>query len=117
MSRSRHLGQEGEEELPLRGRAKRVTRSGTKRNQAKRTSLNMAKQVRIEDRGNHIATQIALGNLTRERSCDGKARFTTYDYAERVGREEGAKFGKAHTVYPCPFCDGYHLASVVERVS
>lgn len=82
-----------------------------KRNEAKHTSLNMARATRIPDSGGTIASQIAKGLLTRERSCDGKARFTTYDYADRVGRENGVELGKTFNVYACPFCSGYHLAT------
>lgn len=81
-------------------------------NHAKQVSLNMARAARIPDGADTIATQIAKGQITRERSCDGKARFTTYDYADRVGRENGAVHGKRFAVYACPFCDGYHLATV-----
>ena len=58
-------------------------------------ALGTARQAPVADSANSIATAIAKGQLTRERCCDGKARFTTYDYAERVGRENGAEFGKA----------------------
>lgn len=79
MSRTRrHLDQEGDDELARDGRAKRVSHSNANRNFAKRTSLNMAKQTRIEDRASHVAEQIAKGNLTRERSCDGVLTVTAY---------------------------------------
>ena len=74
-------------------------------------ALGTARQAPVPDSANSIATAIAKGQLTRERCCDGKARFTTYDYAERVGRENGAEFGKTFRCYACPFCGGYHLAS------
>lgn len=75
------------------------------------SALKIARKAPVPDSANSIATQIAKGQLTRERSCDGKARFTTYDYAERVGREEGVKFGMKFRCYACAFCGGYHLAS------
>jgi hypothetical protein len=77
----------------------------------KRLALEAARKAPVVDGALTVAAQIARGQLTRERTCDGKARFTTYDYADRVGREEGAKHGSTFRTYPCPFCGGYHLAT------
>jgi hypothetical protein len=82
-----------------------------RRGKQKRLALDAARKAPILDCACSVATQIAKGQLTRERTCDGKARFTTYDYAERVGREEGPKHNSTFRVYACPFCDGYHLAT------
>jgi hypothetical protein len=80
----------------------------------KQVALKLARKAPVKDPGISMCSQIALGVITRERCCDGKARFTTYDYAARVGEENGREFGKVFDVYACPFCDGYHLFTVGE---
>ena len=55
---------------------------------------------------------IAAGKITREMSCDGKARFRTYEYAENEVRPAlELKYGKVYDVYACAFCSGWHLAT------
>jgi hypothetical protein len=70
--------------------------------------LATARKAPVGDHSDAIAARIAAGHLTRERSCDGKTRFTSYDFAARVG---AATYKKEMRVYACPFCGGWHLAS------
>lgn len=59
-----------------------------------------------------IRRQIVDGNLTRERSCDGKVRYKSYARA-MLGRERAHRipgFTGDLVVYPCPFCGGFHFA-------
>lgn len=58
-----------------------------------------------------IATLIAKGQITRERACDGKKRYRTYEYAEEVRAHLEPKYNKRFDAYACCFCNGYHLAS------
>lgn len=76
--------------------------------------LRDARKAPVAEHSTAIASRIAAGHLTRERSCDGKTRFKTYDFAANVGRENGVKYKKEFRVYACPFCRGFHLASVAE---
>jgi hypothetical protein len=57
-----------------------------------------------------MASLIATGRITRERACDGKKRYRTYDHAENEVRpflEE--RYGKKYGTYACPYCNGFHL--------
>ena len=59
-----------------------------------------------------LASLIASGKITRQMSCDGKARFRTYEYAENEVRPAlEAKYGKKYDTYACGFCNAFHLAT------
>lgn len=80
-------------------------------------AMAAARKSPTKDDHDTIAAQIAQGNLTRERSCDGKTRFKSYNFAETVGRTKPELEGKEMRVYACPFCRGFHLTSVVKVAS
>lgn len=56
-------------------------------------------------------TAIATGRVTRERSCDGKRKYRTPEYAEKVAAWAAKTYGKPQTYYFCVFCAGYHTAT------
>lgn len=58
---------------------------------------------------------IATGKITRERSCDGKARFNTAEKAVKAARKWNEKEGGDLTPYACAFCHGFHLTSNKEQ--
>lgn len=59
-----------------------------------------------------MASLVAVGKITRENSCDGKARFIGYDYAENTARPIiEARYNTHLEVYACVFCSGFHLAT------
>ncbi len=51
---------------------------------------------------------------TRERACDGKARFSQYHHAEKARTDIAARYhdGQQHEIYACPFCGGFHLTRI-----
>lgn len=53
--------------------------------------------------------------LTRDRACDGKMWHASRKQASRSMNRRRGKYGKRFTVYRCPFCGGYHLATKKER--
>lgn len=53
---------------------------------------------------------IVAGRITRERSCDGKRKYRTLEYAKSRVRLLKRKGIERHA-YFCPFCLGYHLAT------
>ena len=69
--------------------------------------------------GDHVrdvlVQAIASGAVTRGHACDGKAKFRTPGYAQRVAAAMSAQYGKPQYVYPCPFCSCYHLATDKHR--
>lgn len=73
-----------------------------------------ARSAPVSDHSAAITARIVAGNLTRERSCDGKTRFKTYEFADAIGKVRGRTYRKEMRVYACPFCGGWHLASVAE---
>lgn len=59
-----------------------------------------------------ITSLIAVGKITRENSCDGKARFRTYEYADGEARPALEQRHNTHLeVYACVFCGGWHMAT------
>ena len=60
-----------------------------------------------------IRKLIVAGQYTRERACDGKARFHKVEHVQKAKDDLEARHGdKGHlTFYPCPFCGGWHLAT------
>ena len=46
---------------------------------------------------------------TRERSCDGKRKYRTPTYAEKMVARCSARFHLSFRYYLCPFCLCYHL--------
>jgi hypothetical protein len=59
-----------------------------------------------------VASMIASGRITREVSCDGKKRYRTFEFAEQIVRPSlEARYGKTYEVYPCPYCQGFHMAT------
>lgn len=74
--------------------------------------------VRTEDEQgvDFVRRQIAKGLCTRERACDHKIRFARYDHAMTAKDDLEARHGDAGklTVYPCPFCTGFHFATSKE---
>jgi hypothetical protein len=64
---------------------------------------------------NEVASAIAKGVITREVSCDGKKRYRTFEYADHEIRPILEKrYAKVYVTYPCPYCQGFHLASCAE---
>lgn len=57
-----------------------------------------------------IRELIAAGIITRERSCDGKDRFSSYAKAERSRDKWKERDGQELHIYACYFCYGFHLA-------
>lgn len=56
-------------------------------------------------------TAIATGRVTRERSCDGKRKYRTPEYAAKVAAWATKTYGKPQTYYFCVFCGCYHTAT------
>jgi hypothetical protein len=89
---------------------------------ALQSMLRQAERVRTEE--NHrglgpatVASLIAAGKITRDRACEEKKRYTTYGYAIEVRDVALTKFGHTQEVYACPFCSGFHLATLKEMTS
>lgn len=61
-----------------------------------------------------VIALVASGKITREVSCDGKSRFRTYDYAEKVRPILEERYDQKYVVYACVFCDGFHVATEKE---
>jgi hypothetical protein len=53
---------------------------------------------------------VAVGVITRERSCDGKQAYRTMEYAESRAKLLKRK-GIDRRAYFCVFCHNYHLAT------
>lgn len=64
-------------------------------------------QVQIVD---ELQRALVTGMITVERACQGKVRYRTPTYAERMAREMTKLYGRPQVMYPCPFCTGYHLS-------
>lgn len=47
----------------------------------------------------------------RERMCAQKQRHKRREWAELIAKEAAARFGKRMSVYHCPYCQGWHVAS------
>jgi hypothetical protein len=59
-----------------------------------------------------VASMIASGRITREVSCDGKKRYRTFEFADQTVRPSlESRYGKTYEVYPCPYCQGFHMAT------
>lgn len=52
---------------------------------------------------------IATGRVTPERSCTGKKRIRTPEYAEKMARWATKQYGRPQSYYFCVFCECYHL--------
>jgi hypothetical protein len=62
-----------------------------------------------------VASLIATGNITRERCCDGKKRYRTFEFADQTVKPVLEKqYNKTFTTYACCFCSGWHLATETE---
>jgi hypothetical protein len=62
-----------------------------------------------------VASLIASGKITREKSCDSKKRYRTFEYADHEVRPSlEARHGKVYRTYACAFCNGFHLATEEE---
>ena len=61
---------------------------------------------------NDVRARIVDGTLTRERACDGKARFANSAHAEKARGDIEARHNEPNSLisYPCPFCAGWHFA-------
>ena len=59
-----------------------------------------------------VRARIVDGTLTRERACDGKARFANSEHAEKARNDIEARHKEPNSLvsYPCPFCGGWHFA-------
>lgn len=55
------------------------------------------------------ARDIVEGRVTRERSCDGKMRIRTPEYAEKIARRLSEQYQREQSYYFCAFCACYHL--------
>lgn len=85
----------------------------------KATLRSASKQCRVPEnfRGmgpETVASLIATGKITRDRACTEKKRYHTYGYATEVRDAMLRKHGHTQEVYACPFCSGYHLATIDE---
>lgn len=61
-----------------------------------------------------IKRGILSGMYTRERACDGKARFSQYAHAEKALKDieaRGYADWKPMDIYACPFCAQFHFAT------
>lgn len=58
-----------------------------------------------------VRARIADGTLTRERACDGKARFANSVHAEKARADIERRHREPDSLlsYPCPFCCGWHF--------
>lgn len=62
-----------------------------------------------------VASLIATGSITRERCCDGKKRYRTFEFADQTIRPLLEKqYNKTFRIYPCPYCSGFHAATESE---
>lgn len=43
--------------------------------------------------------------------CAQKQRHKRREWAELIAKEAAARFGKRMSVYHCPYCQGWHVAS------
>jgi hypothetical protein len=65
-----------------------------------------------------VASLIASGKITREKSCDSKKRYRTFEYADHEVRPVlEARYSKTYETYACPFCNGWHLATREEMAA
>lgn len=55
---------------------------------------------------------IVTGRVTRERSCDGKLKLRTPDYAAKLAKLKSKEYGAEQSFYFCDFCHNYHLYRV-----
>jgi hypothetical protein len=58
---------------------------------------------------------VVLKLVTRERSCDGKLKLRTPEYAESLAKKLSKQHGHTLKHYFCVFCEGYHLYTESER--
>lgn len=55
---------------------------------------------------------MVTGRVTRERSCDGKMRIRTPEYAEKMAKMKSKEHNCEQSYYFCHFCGCYHLFRV-----
>lgn len=63
-----------------------------------------------------IKRGIVSGMYTRERACEGKARFALYNHAQKALKDieaRGYADWKPMVIYPCVFCTGFHFATEI----
>ena len=49
--------------------------------------------------------------------CDGKTRFTTFDHAKRVAKQQARRRDRAFKPYHCKDCGMVHIGTSVPRPS
>lgn len=49
------------------------------------------------------------------RNCDGKQRFDSYGFAEKLAKRSRQRGETNRTVYKCRACNGFHIGSSVGR--
>jgi hypothetical protein len=90
--------------------------SGELSNVLRRSKNSLPAAARTDTLGHDsVASMIASGKITREKSCDSKKRFRTFEFADQTVRPSlEARYGKVYRTYACAFCNGWHLATEEE---
>lgn len=70
--------------------------------------------------GKHVAMLVVSGQRlsranTRERSCDGKGRYTSAEQALRRAQAVSDRSGRRLHVYRCTYCANFHFTGCRPR--